>query len=349
MHYRQSRESSAEILRIALAHMGRQRAAFHPTSYALWYEHAAGINPHLSEVLNQRITANTPLTDADVWRLYAQFIVNRDTEAIGQIHQRLMAVLKETAEVVSTTGTHALQFGERLDDHTLRLKQPASLEHIQSIANELLVQTQNMCVTNATLSRQLDNSAQEVLRLTHRLQSTQSEAANDPLTGLLNRRGFGRAIGELAAVSNGMESASLVVADIDHFKRINDTYGHLAGDEVLRAVGQILRARTKGSDIAARLGGDEFAILLPATPVAGAISLAEQIRTTLRSCRLKRVDRDEYIENITFSMGVTLAKPGEQLEELLHRADTALYEAKRAGRDRVATADDTTTDGTPTG
>lgn len=342
MHYHQSRESSAEILRIALAHMGRQQAAFHPASYALWYEHAGGINPPLSEVLEQRISANSPLTDADVWRLYAQFIVTRDGEAIGEIQQRLMALLSETSEVVTTTGTHALKFGERLDDHSTRLKDPGSLDQIQAIVQELLLQTQHMCLTNATLSRQLDTSAQEVLRLTQRLQFTQSEALNDPLTGLLNRRGFERAVERLVAGSSaGMTGVSLVTADVDHFKRINDSYGHMVGDQVLRAVGQILRARIKGSDISARLGGDEFVILLPATPLAGALALAEQIRTTLYNCRLRRVDEDRYIENITLSLGVALAKPDESLEELLHRADTALYGAKHAGRDRVAAASET--------
>jgi diguanylate cyclase len=338
MHYHQTRENSAEILRIALAHMGRQQAAFHPGSYALWYEHAGGLNPPLSAELDQRIGANLTLTEADVWQLYAQFIVSRDNEALGEIQQRLTTLLRETSEVVSSTGTHALRFGEHLDDHSTRLKEPASLEHIQGIVKELLAQTQHMCLTNATLSRQLDTSAQEVLRLTHRLQSTQSEALNDPLTGLLNRRGFERAVERLIAQSGGMGGASLVAADVDHFKCINDSHGHMAGDQVLRAVGQILRARTKGADIAARLGGDEFVILLPSTPISGALALAEQIRTTLYKCRLRRVDRDEYIEKITLSLGVALAKPGEPLEELLHRADTALYGAKRAGRDRVAAA-----------
>jgi diguanylate cyclase len=340
MHYHHTRENSAEILRVALAHMGRQQAAFHPASYALWYEHAGGINPPLSAVLEKRICDNAPLTDADVWRLYSQFIVTRDHEALGEIQQRLTALLRDTSEVVSSTGTYALHFGERLDDHSTRLKEPASLEHIQSIVKELLVQTQHMSLTNATLSRQLDTSAQEVMRLTHRLQSTQSEALNDALTGLLNRRGFERAVERLATQSDGIGGASLVVADIDHFKIINDSYGHMVGDQVLRAVGQILRARTKGSDIAARVGGDEFVILLPATPIGGALALAEQIRTTLYNCRLRRIDRDEYIENITLSLGVALAKPSEPVEELLHRADTALYGAKRAGRDRVAAANE---------
>ena len=104
----------------------------------------------------------------------------------------------------------------------------------------------------------------------------------------------------------------------------------------MRAVAQVLRGRTKGADIAARLGGDEFAVLLPKTSIAGAATLAEQIRTTLLEGRLRRIGADEYVENVTLSVGVAEARPGDRLENLLHRADAALYVAKRAGRNRVS-------------
>jgi diguanylate cyclase len=127
-----------------------------------------------------------------------------------------------------------------------------------------------------------------------------------------------------------------LAVDVDHFKRINDAHGHLVGDQVLRAVAQVLRARTKGSDLAARLGGDEFVVLLPKTSIAGAITLAEQIRTTLLDGRLRRTDREQYVEDISLSVGVAEARTGDRLEDLLHRADAELYAAKRAGRNRVS-------------
>jgi diguanylate cyclase len=336
MQYRQSREQSAEILRMALGHMGRQRAAFYPTSYALWYEHSAGLNPALSAVLEEGIATGRSLTDADVSRLYAQYIVRRDGDAIERIHERLLVLLKETSEIVSDTGSHTVQFTETLVDQSLRLKQPASLDLIRSIVSELLTEAQHMCAANATLARQLDTSSQEVLNLTHRLERMQVEALNDPLTGLLNRRGFERAIAELGIPPGQLNGAALLVVDIDHFKRVNDSHGHLVGDQVLCAAAQVLRARTKGSDITARLGGDEFAVLLPRTSLTGAVALAEQIRTTLLDSRLRRIDREEYIENLTLSVGVAEARPADQLADLLRRADTALYQAKRSGRNQVS-------------
>ena len=336
MQYRESREQSAEILRLTVALMARQDASFHPASYALWYEHVAGINPALSQVLEQRIATNTRLTDSDVLRLHAQYVVHRDVEAVERIRQHLFELLQQASQLVSDTSTHAIQFGEVLEEHTTQLKQPSSPELIRAVVNELLRETQQMCTASVVLARRLDTSAQQVVTLTQRLEQVQAEALKDPLTGLLNRRGFERAVEDLDGSAGDLSQAALLMVDVDRFKKTNDTHGHLVGDQVLRAVAQVLRARIKGSDVAARVGGDEFAVLLPATSIAGAVALGEQIRTTLPEGRLRRPDRDAAIENITLSVGVAHGVTGDRLEGLIHRADAALYAAKRAGRNCVA-------------
>jgi len=318
--------------------MGQQKAGFYPASYALWYEHAAGVNPTLSRILEQHIAAQTPLTDADVRSLYAQHIVSRDREVIQRIEKRLTSLLNETSQAVSDSGVHVMEFGECLEGHSRRLKDPGSVESIHQIVSDLLIETQQMSVANATLSRQLDTSAQEVLSLTRRLEHAQVEASKDPLTGLFNRRGFSDAVAKVYEGSAHLHDASLLLVDVDQFKRINDTHGHLVGDQVLRAVAQVLRARTKGADIAARLGGDEFAVLLPDTVAAGAVALAEQIRTTLLQRRLRLIDRADHIENVTLSIGVAHAGADSSLDSLMKQADSALYVAKRSGRNCVSTA-----------
>jgi diguanylate cyclase len=339
MDYQQSREQSAELLRIVVGLMGKQQAGFHPASYALWYEHAAGVNPALSRALEQRISSREPLTESDVRNLYTRHIVSRDLETIEQVEQRLSELLQETSDVCTRGGVHFTQFGASLEGHATQLLQPNALEALQHIVEELLAETQRMRVTNLTLTQQLDTSAREVTTLTERLERAQVEALNDPLTRLLNRRGFEEVVSKLYEGSAPLSGASLLMVDIDDFKTINDTYGHLVGDQVLRAVAQILRARIKGADIASRLGGDEFAILLPDTTLTGATVLAEQIRTTLLQRRLRLVDRNQYVENLTLSIGVASAGKEASLEWLLQRADGALYAAKRSGRNRVSTSD----------
>jgi diguanylate cyclase len=335
MQYQQTRVQSAEFLRLAVGFMGRQQAALDPASYTLWYEHAAGLNPALSRVLEARLNAQSPLTDADVARLYAEHIGSREAQKVARIHDRLVALLQETSEVISQTGTHAMQFSQSLESHSERLQGPDAGNSIQAVLSELLVETQKMSEVNLTLSRQLDTRAQEVQSLTQRLERAEAEALNDPLTGLLNRRGFEQAFADLVAQAGALPGTSLLIADIDRFKEINDTHGHPVGDQVLRGVAQVLRARIKGADIAARLGGDEFAILLPNTSMAGAMALAEQIRTAL----LRRVQSDQLIAQVSVSVGVAHLEEAASLDRLLHNADAALYIAKREGRNRVRAAD----------
>lgn len=341
MRYRESREQSAELLRMVVALMAQQPASFHPASYALWYEHAAGLNPTLSQVLEQHLKSNTGLTDEDVWRLHAQHIVARDVEAIERLQEKLSAVLAEASQAIGDTGTHAAEFGAALQDQTTRLtQQPNTVDLICQIAGELLTATQRMCAASLTTVRRLDASTQEVRTLRQHLQEAQTQAFKDALTGLLNRYGFERAIADLAQDSGVLPQAALLLLDVDHFKRANDSHGHLMGDQVLRAVAQVLRARLKGADIAARFGGDEFAVLLPNTALAGATALADQIRTTVPQGRLRRIDRGATIENVTLSIGVAHGRPDDTLESLLHLADAALYQAKEAGRNRVVSETD---------
>jgi diguanylate cyclase len=201
------------------------------------------------------------------------------------------------------------------------------------IVDELLVETQQMCSASLAMARRMESNAQEVQTLTDRLEEVQAEARKDPLTGLLNRRGFESAVADLPAAAL-LSDASLLLVDVDHFKNTKDTHGHLLGDQVLRAVAQVLRARIKGADIAARVGGDEFAVLLPGTAMPGALTLAEQIRTTVPHGRLRRIDGQD-IENIPLSVGVAHGTSGDGLDDLIQRADAALYAAKRAGANRV--------------
>lgn len=319
--------------------MGRQVAGFYPASYALWYEHAAGVNPSLSQVLDEHIAASTPLTDSDVRQLYARHIAARDRETIARIEQRLASLLQETSQVVTHSGIHLTKFGACLESHSQKLQRPESFDEIHKIVSDLLSETHQMSVANVNLSRQLDSSAQEVLTLTQRLERAQVEACNDPLTGLLNRRGLDESVARLQTESGQLTGAAMLLIDIDRFKQINDTHGHLVGDQVLRAIAQVLRARIKGADIASRLGGDEFAVLLPETTLAGALALAEQIRTTLLQRKLRLTDRSPQVGDITLSIGVAHAGTGALLESLIQRADAALYAAKQAGRNCVSVED----------
>jgi diguanylate cyclase len=341
MRYLENKERSTEILRLALPLMARQLAAFHPLSYALWYEHCAGMNPDLSRVLDSRLTSNTALSEVDVWRLYAQHIAARDMEAFERLQLQLRNLLEDTAQSAADASTQAAEFGESLEGHAKVLASPQEPEKLRQVVAEMLHGTHRMQAVTTGLSVKLQARTNEVNALTESLRRAQSEALLDSLTGLKNRRGLERAVEDLMGDSRGLVGSALLLADIDHFKVVNDTYGHVLGDKVIRAVAHVLRSSIKGRDVAARLGGEEFAVLLPQTSLTGAAAVAEQIRGTVAQGRICRPDGNESIGQVTLSVGVAVAKAGETLESLLERADAAMYTAKRAGRNQVSVAGDT--------
>jgi diguanylate cyclase len=228
------------------------------------------------------------------------------------------------------------QFGVTLEQTRSQLSGPLAFERVQSVIGELVAETARMQAATRSASERLEANVQQVGVLTEQLERAQSEALLDPLTGLKNRRGLERAVQE---ITGSLDEAALLVIDVDHFKLINDTHGHLLGDRVLRAIGQILQANIKGRDIAARLGGEEFAVLLLGTSSQGAQVLAEQIRLAVARGRIRRIDGTELAGAITVSIGIASARAGEDFDALLARTDAALYRAKRDGRNLVRLAE----------
>ncbi|MEM7018988.1 MAG: diguanylate cyclase [Pseudomonadota bacterium] len=180
------------------------------------------------------------------------------------------------------------------------------------------------------LEHQVEVRTQELLNAK---ESAETLASTDMLTQLNNRRAFfERAEPVLKLAARHTQPLSLIFTDIDHFKRINDTYGHAAGDEILKTVADTLRNTARETDIAGRIGGEEFVLLLPNTPQADAAQLAERLRLAIAELD---VSYQAQPLSLTASFGVAALMPDNTLENLLSRADAALYEAKSSGRNRV--------------
>jgi len=175
-------------------------------------------------------------------------------------------------------------------------------------------------------------SLQDALRL---------QAIRDSLTGLYNRRYLDESLDrEMARVARNNRAVALVMVDIDHFKRFNDSFGHEAGDALLRAFGQLLRDRRRKSDIACRYGGEEFCLVFVESPLEGAMQRAEQIRQDTKQLTVQH--GGHYLGPITISMGIACYPAhGNTAADLIAAADAALYRAKSEGRDRVVVAETT--------
>ena len=165
-------------------------------------------------------------------------------------------------------------------------------------------------------------------------------ATHDELTGLVNRRHMAELIRmELQRCERAGRPLVLAILDLDHFKSINDSEGHAAGDQVLQAFARTVQATVRNTDMLARWGGEEFVLMLYDSDAASALGLLERVRAKVQAMELPFDGRSV---RVTVSMGVALSRPGEPLERLLERADVALYEAKSQGRNRVVLQDEAT-------
>jgi diguanylate cyclase (GGDEF)-like protein len=167
-----------------------------------------------------------------------------------------------------------------------------------------------------------------------RTQKLKDAALLDPLTGIHNRRGFEQYAEALQSRPRGAPTMQAVImADIDHFKRVNDTFGHDAGDDVLKAVASALQGTARDGDILARFGGEEFVLLLPDATATTAMLIAERLRSKVEALRIEIAGQEL---RVTASFGVAQQVAGEAQSVVLARADAALYRAKHEGRNRVS-------------
>ncbi len=186
------------------------------------------------------------------------------------------------------------------------------------------------------LAQRLRNGNLVIRRIQELLHEYEYDATVDALTGLFNRRWLGNMLRRYVqrATSNG-DRLSLAMIDIDHFKRFNDDYGHLAGDRALHAVARCLVDHLRPEDTIARYGGEELLAILPSSGIDGALHAAERLRTAVHGLVVSTAT-GERLPTPTISVGVAEMVPGQSPDDLIAAADAALYRAKRAGRDRVS-------------
>ena len=335
--YEESFQKSAEYLRQALPLMSKQSAGLHPVSYAIWYEYVSGANPALRAAIEEELKKGAPLDESLTDTLYRRFVAEIDEEQAARISDGFKRVLSDITRSASQAGEQAGKFGNSLERWSENLSANAD---VALGIDELLGDTRVMQSNVALLQDQLLASQREIEKLKQEVSRAREDALVDSLTGLTNRRGFELKLTSClndANVSNAVAPCMLMV-DIDHFKKVNDTYGHIFGDKVIRSVAQVLHQSIKGKDMAARYGGEEFVILLPDTPLQGANSLAESIRTTIERGRIKRSDGDKLLAQVTISLGLATYTRGETASQFIARADQALYASKEGGRNRVSVA-----------
>ncbi|MDH4285185.1 MAG: diguanylate cyclase [Gallionellaceae bacterium] len=336
MKYPREREASANFLKLILKRMVEHPAAFTPSNYAVWYEYLAGLNPSLSDALNRIFDSNAKLDDGSIEWLYAQYISDYDATAQNELHEDVRQLLIRLAGFVAEIDKQTLCFGDSLQKYGSVLTGRLTAKELDSLVKEMAKDTDLMRSSMQQVNEQLNASKLRVELLQQELESVRGESMTDALTGILNRRGFESRINIFFSEPDaGSSSFSLLMLDIDHFKKINDKYGHPFGDKVICTIASAIRSIVKGQDIVARMGGEEFAVLLPQTNSVGAFVVAEKIRQGIEHGRIRRLDNNEEVGGITISIGIAAYIKGCSMAKLIDQADRALYLSKQRGRNQT--------------
>jgi diguanylate cyclase len=271
----------------------------------------------------------------------ASFKPRRDTaDKDKDKDEKVDRVLRQVAKVLQSHMTDSKSFSERLDGHNERLSRHESVGPIKEIVLALIEDNRDMRDRLDNVRNQLEESRLQVVHLQTNLERAEEAGLRDVVTAIGNRRFFDASFMEEVEKARRLgDQVCLALGDIDRFKHVNDRFGHLVGDRLLRLFANILVQNVRGQDKVARFGGEEFALIFPGARLGEAVTAVERIRVVLESKQWTIEPSGERISKVTASFGVAKLRADESANDLLRRADERLYEAKVQGRNRVV-ADD---------
>jgi len=334
-------ERSAELFRMVLPVISKHGRGFAPISYALWYEYIRGENMQLRNVLDGVIADTGRITEDATVDLYQQHIVSEIEKSVSDGQSGLLELVNSVDNSVLETSQSVAGLDSRLESFADTFSAEAGTEDGRQQVSALKDDVLSVNAKMRGLKEALEGTRNNVQRLAEELAQTRHQARIDPLTGLLNRRGFDTSLADqlekaLHADEPDDGKLTMVLFDIDYFKGINDTHGHLTGDTVIRGVASLLDTAVMRKDFVSRYGGEEFALVMPTTDKAGGVVVAERIREAVSKAVFRRASSAANPVSVTVSAGVAQYIKGEAASELTQRADQALYRAKNSGRNRVS-------------
>ncbi|KQV23036.1 hypothetical protein ASC74_00355 [Pseudomonas sp. Root329] len=304
-----------------------------------WYE--------LLPILDDLATLMLAITDSGQHEFEAY--LQQLNERLESFQSNLQAASEGHADNRSAAREMDTQIREQVDGLQSSMQEAADLDDLKHVLENHLEgllgtmdqhqkqrneREQEVAARLHGLAERVAHMEQEALGYREHLEEQRQKALIDPLTGLPNRAAWSERLDhEINQWQQHGNTLLLAMLDLDHFKRINDNYGHLAGDKVLKIIASVLRKRLRGTDFIARFGGEEFVLLMPDTVPSAGAKLLEKLRASIEACPFHF--KGEPV-TITISMGLTAFKPGEHSDLVLKRADQALYRAKHAGRNQVA-------------
>jgi len=334
--FSESLEQANEYQNGALEFLEKYKIPPNPTNYAVAYEYVAERNAALNKEIDQQTTKSGQVDEYFLIDLFERFFLQDQTAEIDGYIANLHEIFLNALQGVNNASDDVTEFGKILEMQRGKLESNPSIEGVESVAATLMDATEQALASNQQLRSNLQDTESETSNLREELGRLRREAITDGLTGLYNRKELNSKLDELLEKDLWLDKPlSVLMLDIDHFKKVNDNFGHQIGDEVIRRVAQTVQEHANGDCFAARYGGEEFTLVMPETDINRAVEIGVAINKAVSKMVMVRRKTKERLPPVSISVGAASLKSGEDQEDLIGRADRALYYAKNHGRNQV--------------
>jgi diguanylate cyclase len=332
-------DQASRFAAAALDFAHQHRCPPQPRAFEIWYTYAAGEDDALRARVDSELI-KTDRVDLDtIEQIYEDhFLQKRLSRGISRIGDELDTGLQETIGLIREGVGSSRAYLASLKNAQSQIAGTSRNHDARRVVMELLELGRGHAEQTEAVGGELVRAREQVADLQRELHKLRDRAYLDHLTQIANRRHMDEMLErQIRLARNSSEPLSFALGDLDHFKQLNDTYGHTVGDAVLKHFAALMRSNIKGQDTPARYGGEEFAIIFPKTSVFGAGSVTDNIRKLLHGTDFILSRDRSSIGRISVSFGVTQLLSGDTMADLIRRADGLLYRAKKLGRNRVET------------
>ncbi|MFT6269394.1 MAG: diguanylate cyclase [Alphaproteobacteria bacterium] len=328
-------EKSFQTLQKTVPLLLKHKIPATPTNYALWYTYVSNDSTQLNQDIDESLQKDYPLSSVKAQDLYRNYLSKKQEVDAWQLRQSMEAMLHEVSQSMKDTQSDTTQFKTLMDaslDNLAKVeKEDLTVGEVMTLVRNMVKESQAIRRSTISFSEALLKAEKEITSLKSKLLESQQDALYDALTGLCNRRYFDS---ELES-KMGIDKLCLMIIDIDHFKVVNDTHGHLMGDLVIKAVAKKLQSGCREDAQVFRYGGEEFVVLMPGADLQKARHVGDVLRRSIEKISVKDRRTGIVLGDVTVSIGVAQKMNNEHLNALIGRADAMLYKAKSLGRNRV--------------
>jgi len=334
--------TSHAVARQVLPFLSQKAIPITPPNYRLWYEYFSGgaseLRETLERLLNEGLEFTPDLTNSLYHRFFSIEGSNDRLRVLNRTEEKVQQMALEIIKGLLISISHSTDFSQSLGRYLSVIEEAPDLETLREMVGNILIESNRVIKAHETFHGQMKETSENLHRLKEDLRRAEELANTDELTDLPNRRALNhRLIEEESRTKRYNTPLAFILFDLDDFKKVNDSFGHLVGDRLLAITAKAIKAVVRLCDTPARFGGEEFAVICPQTDLIGATNLANRLRVSIEETMF--TVRGSVVK-ATISGGVAMYRSGETTDDLIDRADRGLLLAKKKGKNLIISEND---------